>query len=97
MSKQQRFVDLDVAKKEFNAVARAQNLDPAVIQLFNNTLRKSITYNAKLLVQAEWVDDGGITRCSNCKDRPVEDIRSYFCPTCGAKMKNSEWGDCDYE
>ena len=44
---------------------------------------------------AEWVKNGSYYQCSNCYEWAIEDvencqIRSRFCPNCGAKMVESE-------
>ena len=43
------------------------------------------------VVHAHWIEEGGLTWCSQCKEKPLYDYfgrskLSNYCPNCGANM-----------
>ena len=55
-------------------------------KLFENVLDKQPAVKMRPVEEAEWVDDGCLTICSNCKE-PRRFPHWTFCPNCGCHMK----------
>lgn len=98
MNKEQKFIDLDVAKRKLNYIIRKYSWDANIKKEIEDTLRRSIAYDAVLQKRMKWITDAstpdsGLCRCSNCNAEfyisDLQQVDAQGCPRCLAKLKTN--------
>ena len=79
-----RPIDADSMIKRLQEWNTEDAMDKA---LYNFCLCRILEQPTIEMKQMEWIDDGCITKCSNCGE-PREFPHWSYCPNCGLRMKN---------
>lgn len=86
-----RVAEIKLIEVLASSMAKRKTVYDASDELIEVVRSKSPTLDYAPVVHAHWIEEGGLTWCSQCKEKPLYDYfgrikLSNYCPNCGALM-----------